>query len=576
MEATWTDIQGVLVVGAGAAGLRAAIAAREAGREALVVTDRHSDDARTALTAGGVNAALGTRDPQDSWQQHAVDTYHASRGLSEPRAAELLAREAPSAVAELAAWGCPFARTSDGRIDQRRFGAQRYRRTCYVGDRTGRAVLDTLLGQALRLGVEIRSRVQVVRLIVSGGRCHGAIGLGLDDGRRHVLLGDATVLASGGHAGLWSRTTARPGESLGDGMALALHAGCRLADLELVQFHPLGTTATADGAGMVVTEAALGEGAHLVNADGDRFMSRYDPRRMELAPRDRVALASYNEIHEGRGTPNGGVLLDATHLGRGVVDDRLPGTAVQLREMLGIDIATDRVEVAPAAHYSMGGVLVDPVTQASDVRGLYATGETTAGLHGANRLGGNALAEAVVLGRHAGESAAQQPSSERPVGMIAQASSLVGTDVERLRGVHRSDVDAVARDVGGLLWEHCGVVRDDDGLRAGLERLPSVGRVQSRNGHGSPLDHEAVAAALRVREGVRVAEATLRSALQRRESRGAHARRDHPAEDPQALRTVVSVDQDGAFGVDRQRVPSLPPSLAAIEAATEPAEQLLE
>jgi succinate dehydrogenase / fumarate reductase, flavoprotein subunit len=576
METTWTDIQGVLVIGAGAAGLRAAIAARQAGREALVLSSRERQDAHTVLAAGGINAVLGTRDPEDSWQQHCVDTYHEARGLSDPRAAELLAREAPAAIAELDEWGCPFARTDDGRIDQRFFGAHRYRRTCFVGDRTGRAILETLHRRALDVGVEIRDRLHVSRLAVVNGRCHGAVGFELDGGRQHLFLADACVLATGGHSGLWARTSSRMGENAGEGMMLAFDAGCRLADLELVQFHPSGMATPEDWVGTLVSEAVRGEGAYLRNSEGERYMERYDPDRMELSTRDRVALAGYTEISQGRGTEHAGVWLDATHLGRDVIEERIPGTAAQYREALGVDIAEEQMEVAPTAHYSMGGVLVDPATQATDVPGLYGTGEVTAGLHGANRLGGNSLAETVVFGRRAGEAAAQQPASPRPVEGLARVSARVGADMESLRGVRMADVRSVGREVGAILWECCGVVRSDDALKQGLGRIASVGSPEGGDGHGGAADYEALAHALRVRDSARLAQATLRAAVERRESRGAHVRDDYPEEGDEPARTVLSRGRDGVIEVAHAAVPGLPPDLAGLEAAQEHAGQLLE
>ena len=402
-----SNVANVLVIGTGAAGLRAAIAAHQAGSEVVVIGKRRRDDAHTVLAAGGINAALGTVDPQDSWQQHYADTLREGYFLADPRVVELLAREAPAAVLELADWGAPFARLPDGRLDQRFFGAHRWRRTCYAGDWTGRAILRALIAKVAELGISVIDDQYVSQLLVADGTCFGALAFDLERGDRTVFLADAVVLAAGGHIRIWRRSSSRRDENTGDGMYLALRAGCRLADMELVQFHPTGMVAPEEAAGTLVTEAVRGEGGQLKNALGERFMARYDPERMELSTRDRVALANYTEIAEGRGGPNGGVFLDISHIGKDRILERLPRMYRQFLELQMLDISSQPMEVAPTAHYSMGGVVVDPETHATDVVGLYAVGEVAAGLHGANRLGGNSLAETVVFGRRAGAAAAE-------------------------------------------------------------------------------------------------------------------------------------------------------------------------
>ncbi len=568
MEPIWTDIEGVLVVGAGAAGLRAAIAVRDAGQHALVLSSRRRDDAHTVLAAGGINAVLGTRDPEDSWQQHCVDTHHEGRGLSDPRAAQLLAREAPDAIIELERWGCPFARTADGRIDQRYFGAHRYRRTCYVDDRTGRAVLDTLVERALQQGVEVRELLYVTRLIVADGRCRGVVAFDLTDGRRHVLLADAVVLAAGGHSGLWDRTSSRGHENMGEGMALAMRAGCRVRDLEFVQFHPSGMVEPEAQAGTLVSEAVRGEGAHLLNDQGERFMARYDPDRMELSTRDQVAYATHTEIAEGRGTEHRGVWLDATHLGREAIEERLPETAAKFREV-GIDIASEKMEIAPTAHYSMGGVVVDADTQATDVEGLYAAGEVTGGLHGANRLGGNSLAETVVFGRRAGAAAARQAPAPRVVEAIQAEVEEAARELDDILAGQSEGLAPVERELGAVLTSSCGVVRSADGLKQGLDRLQSLwSQRSSGNGHAVNVNEYAVRV-LRLRSAMLVAEVTIRSAAERTETRGAHIREDHPEPYSEPQRTLARRRPDGAIEMSHDVVPSLPPSLAELEAAQE-------
>jgi succinate dehydrogenase / fumarate reductase flavoprotein subunit len=559
-----SNVANVLVIGTGAAGLRAAIAAHQAGAEVVVVGKRRRDDAHTVLAAGGINAALGTVDPQDSWQQHFADTLREGYFLADPRVVELMATEAPATVLELADWGAPFARLPDGRLDQRFFGAHRWRRTCYAGDWTGRAILRTLAAKVAELGLAVIDDHYVSQLLVTDGTCFGALAFDLETGERTVFLADAVVLAAGGHTRIWRRSSSRRDENTGDGMYLAMQAGCRLQDMELVQFHPTGMVAPEEAAGTLVTEAVRGEGGRLKNALGERFMGRYDPERMELSARDRVALANYTEITEGRGGPNGGVFLDITHLGKDAILEKLPRMYRQFLDYQMLDISQQPMEVAPTAHYSMGGVVVDPGTHATDVAGLYAAGEVTAGLHGANRLGGNSLAETVVFGRRAGEAAARYSASRdvalRPRQVVAAADEELSGCIRHGRQFARP----LQRALRDTMWETCGVVREQAGLQRGLERLAELRQLAAdvdvrptSEGYGD------LAHALDLRGSLAAAEATLLGALARTESRGAHQRRDHPELDP-ALRVnfQARLDGTGRLTVSTQPVPAIPAELA--------------
>jgi succinate dehydrogenase / fumarate reductase, flavoprotein subunit len=560
-----SNVANVLVIGTGAAGLRAAIAAHQAGSEVVVIGKRRRDDAHTVLAAGGINAALGTVDPQDSWQQHYADTLREGYFLADPRVVELLAREAPAAVLELADWGAPFARLPDGRLDQRFFGAHRWRRTCYAGDWTGRAILRALIAKVAELGISVIDDQYVSQLLVADGTCFGALAFDLESGERTVFLADAVVLAAGGHIRIWRRSSSRRDENTGDGMYLALRAGCRLADMELVQFHPTGMVAPEEAAGTLVTEAVRGEGGQLKNALGERFMARYDPERMELSTRDRVALANYTEIAEGRGGPNAGVFLDISHIGKDRILERLPRMYRQFLELQMLDISSQPMEVAPTAHYSMGGVVVDPETHATDVVGLYAVGEVTAGLHGANRLGGNSLAETVVFGRRAGAAAAEY-SATRDLQLRArhvvraadqELSSLIRPGSQFARPLQRALRDT--------MWETCGVVRDRDGLQHGLDRVAELQELaRDVDVRPSSEGYADLAHALDLRASLMAAEATLLGALARRESRGAHQRRDFPQLDSD-LRVNFRTRLDGSshLTVTAQPVHPVPPELAS-------------
>ena len=372
-------------------------------------------------------------------------------------------------------FGAQLAREDDGRLTQRFFGAHRYRRTCFAGDYTGREIQQALVRRASELGVAIRDDLYVTRLLVHDGRVFGAYGFGLDDGTRCFVTADAVVLAAGGHTRIWRRSSSRRDESTGDAMRLAADAGCRLQDMELVQFHPTGMVHPEQAAGTLVTEAVRGEGGVLRNVAGERFMERYDPDRLELSSRDRVALANYTEIAEGRGTEQGGVLLDVSHLDRPTILARLPRMYRQFVDLAMIDITRAPMEVAPTAHYSMGGVRVVPETHATDVEGLYAVGECASGVHGANRLGGNSLAECLVFGRIAGSEAARWSAS-----LAAQTRDRASLDTARdeidelLARRGEEFARPLQRALRDLMTDCCGVVRSEGGLRAGLDRLDEV------------------------------------------------------------------------------------------------------
>jgi succinate dehydrogenase / fumarate reductase, flavoprotein subunit len=558
-----TNVANVLVIGTGAAGLRAAIAAHSTGCEVTVVGKRARKDAHSVLASGGINAVLGTRDPEDSWQQHFADTMREGYFLSDPRVVELMAREAPLAVAELDEWGCEFARTPDGRIDQRYFGAHTYRRTCYAGDFTGRAMIKTLGQKVSELGIEVVDGHYVSSLLVDDGTCFGAYAFDVDTGARTVFAADAVVLAAGGHTRIWRRSSSRRDENNGEGMYLAGRAGCRLADMELVQFHPTGMLIPEQIAGTLVTEAVRGEGGRLFNADGERFMERYDSVRMELSTRDRVALANYNEIHEGRGGPNGGVFLDVSHIDKATILEKLPRMYRQFIEFQMLDISRSPMEVAPTAHYSMGGIVVDPSTHATDVEGLFAAGEVTAGLHGANRLGGNSLAETIVFGRRAGEAAAKLSRERdvqirsRPVIEAArdELDSFISPGAEFARPLQRALRDT--------MWEHCGVVRNAAGLEAGLDRIDEIegtlGDVDVRPSSEGYVD---LAHVLDLRAAIVTARATMLGALERRETRGCHNRSDYATLDDAFDVNIRCVPtNEGELKLEHARVPEVPREL---------------
>jgi len=529
----------VLIIGSGGAGLRAAIALHDSGRRVLVLGKRPKTDAHTVLAEGGINAALGTMDPADTWVIHAADTLKEGCFLGHPGLVERLCREAPAMIAELECWGVPFAREADGRLSQRFFGAHRYRRTCFVGDYTGLEIIKALVRETDRRQIPVLERVYASHLLSTTSpagdrRVNGALGFRLEDGAEVVVQAGAVLLATGGHTHVYHRSTSRRRESTGDGMALAFMAGAPLADMELVQFHPSGMVWPLDLEGMLVTEAVRGEGGQLRNQAGERFMSRYDPQRLELSTRDRVALANYTEIAAGRGTAHGGVWLDISHQPAELIRARLPHMVEQFAAV-GVDITRQPMEVAPTAHYSMGGVRVDAETHATPVPGLFAAGEVTAGVHGANRLGGNSLSEILVFGRiaaeQAGRFAAQHPAPPLDDTLLDQHR----LDLAQLRLLDGAQQRALIAELQNAMWHYAGVVRDLDGLDSGLARLAAIRQAATARTGGTPD----LAAALDLRAMFLTAEATLLSANLRAESRGAHQRRDFPETDPAWQRTIV-------------------------------------
>lgn len=565
MEAHRTIVSNVLVIGSGGAGLRAAIAAHAAGADVIVIGKRLKHDSHTVLAAGGINAALGSVDPEDSWQQHFVDTMKEGYFLADPRAVMLLTQEAPQAVLELAEWGTEFARTPDGKLDQRYFGAHKYRRTVYAGDYTGRAIIETLADKVDDLQIPVIEYQYVSRLLVRDGICFGALSFNINTGQRTVFLADSVVLATGGHTRIWRRSSSRRDENNGDGMYLALEAGCHLADMELVQFHPTGMVTPETWAGTLVTEAVRGEGGYLLNSSGERYMARYDPTRMELSTRDRVALANYTEIVEGRGGPNGGVFLDISHLSKETILRKLPRIYRQFLEALMVDISQTPMEVAPTAHYSMGGVVVEPETHATNIEGLYAAGEVTAGVHGANRLGGNSLAEVIVFGRRAGESAAQHSASLKAAMRGPEVIKAAHDDLNALVKEGPELTRPLQRAVRDTMWQYCGVLRDRERLETGLEELKQIKQAAARvDVRPTSEGWQDLAIALDLRSSLLAAEATIRGALRRVESRGAHQRADAPNLEPgMQVSFVAALTGNGELELKAESIPAIPAELAA-------------
>ncbi|TMC80545.1 MAG: FAD-binding protein [Chloroflexi bacterium] len=562
----------VLVLGAGGAGLRGAIAAAESGARVLVVCKSLLGKAHTVMAEGGVAAALHNVAYQDTWEVHFADTMKGGKLINDWRMAEIHAKESPERVLELERWGAVFDRTWQGRIHQRPFGAHTYPRLAHIGDRTGLELLRTLQDRAVHTnGLAVHMEVTVFKLLKTEGKIAGALAYRRSDGSLILYRCAALLLASGG-AGKMYRVTSNSWESTGDGTALAYDAGAQLRDMEMVQFHPTGMVWPAGVRGILVTEGVRGEGGVLRNKDGERFMERYDVERMELSSRDIVARAINSEVNSGRGSPHGGVFLDITHRKPDYIKRKLPSMYEQFLKLAKVDITKHPMEVAPTIHYAMGGVRVDPETGASTVPGLYAAGEVAGGLHGANRLGGNSLSDLLVFGKRAGEGAAAAASSSSASARakldqreIEDAIAELMAPLDRPAGENPYQLQV---EIQETMSKYAPIVRDGPGLESGLDKILELGgRAKTCGTGGSPTlaFNPGWHTANDLHSMLVNAEALLRSALDRKESRGAHARSDFPKTDPQLddVNFIAEKSPDGMF-VGPQRRLELPGHLADV------------
>ena len=562
-----THSHDVLVVGAGGAGLRAAIEAASGGARVGLVCKSLLGKAHTVMAEGGVAAALANVDDRDNWRVHFADTMRGGQYMNNWRMAELHAKEAPDRVRELEAWGAVFDRTSDGRILQRNFGGHKYPRLAHVGDRTGLEMIRTLQDHAIHLGIDVHMECTVIDLFKDGDRISGALAYDRERGRFRLFEAKAIVLATGG-IGRAFHVTSNSWEYTGDGQSLAYRAGAALQDMEFVQFHPTGMVWPPSVRGILVTEGVRGEGGILVNKEGRRFMFDDIPdnyrsqtadneeegwryvqgdknarRPPELLTRDHVARCIMREVREGRGSPHGGVFLDISWIKSKIsnapehIKKKLPSMYHQFKQLADIDITTEPMEVGPTTHYVMGGISVDGDTQMSTVPGLFAAGEAAAGLHGANRLGGNSLSDLLVFGKLAGEHAARYASELSPVRVAADAAERSAQDAlepfgRDAAGPAHEGAYQVQHALQEMMQELVGIVRREEEMQQALEGLSALRNRAARvsvpgNREYNPGWHTA----LDLQNLLTVAEAVTRSALERKESRGGHFREDFPEKD---------------------------------------------
>jgi succinate dehydrogenase / fumarate reductase flavoprotein subunit len=593
----------VLIIGAGGAGLRAAIEASALGASVGIVCKSLLGKAHTVMAEGGIAAALANVDDRDNWKVHFADTMRGGQYVNNWRMAELHAKESPQCVRELEAWGALFDRTEDGRILQRNFGGHRYPRLAHVGDRTGLEMIRTLQDHGVHQGIEVHMECAVLRLLTDDGRVVGGIGLEREKGRFKLFRAKAIVLATGG-VGRAYKITSNSWEYTGDGQALAYHAGAELIDMEFVQFHPTGMIWPPSVCGILVTEGVRGEGGVLLNKNHRRFMFddipelyrsqtadseeegwRYTQgdkearRPPELLTRDHIARCIVREIKEGRGSPHGGVFLDIAWIKQKVPDaalrikKKLPSMYHQFKQLADIDITQEPMEVGPTTHYIMGGVRVDADSQMSTVPGLFAAGEVAAGLHGANRLGGNSLSDLLVFGKRAGEFAARF-AKEHTVGSIneSEVETMTQTALKVFEPASGSTTDLqgpyqIQSDLQEMMQNLVGIVRSEEEMKqaaAGLKQLWQ--RAQRVHVPGNREYNMGWQTALDLPNLLIVSEAITLAALERRESRGAHFRDDYSGKDAilGKFNIIVKQGSDGQMQVRREPIPEMPESLKQV------------
>ncbi|MGB7285053.1 MAG: FAD-binding protein [Candidatus Acidiferrum sp.] len=556
----------VLIIGAGGAGLRAAIEALAHGASVGVVCKSLLGKAHTVMAEGGIAAAMANVDPADGWKPHFKDTMFGGKYLNNWRMAQLHAQESPDRVRELEQWGALFDRTDKGAILQRAFGGHTYKRLCHVGDRTGLEMIRTLQDRGVQLGFDVYMECTVTRLLTDGGRIAGAFAYWRENGRFIVFKAKSVVIATGGIGKAWP-ITSNSWECTGDGMTLAYEAGAELMDMEFVQFHPTGMVWPPGVQGLLVTEAVRGEGGILRNKLGERFMEKYDPKRMELSTRDVVARSIYTEVKEGRGTEHGGAYLDISHKPAEYVKKKLPSMYHQFKELADVDITKGPMEVGPTCHYVMGGIRVEAETAQSTLPGLFAAGEAAAGLHGANRLGGNSLSDLLVFGRRAGGAAAKHAKEVSTPGLaVAQIEEAEKELLAPFSSPGSESPYAVQRDLQKVMQSLVGIFRAEEDLKKAFAELEELkARAAKASVEGSRLFNPGWHLTRELNSMLTISEAVALSALARTESRGAHSRIDFPNYDPVwAKKHNVIVREDGKMTRREVPVDELPDELKQI------------
>ncbi len=556
----------VLIIGAGGAGLRAAIEALAQGARVAVVCKSLLGKAHTVMAEGGLAAAMANVDKADDWRTHFRDTMRGGKLLNNWRMAQLHAQEAPDRVRELEQWGALFDRTENGEILQRAFGGHTFKRLCHVGDRTGLEMIRTLQDRGVEMGFDVFMECTITRLLKDGDRVAGAFGYWRESGSFVTFKAKSVVIATGGIGKSW-KITSNSWECTGDGMALAYEAGAELLDMEFVQFHPTGMVWPPGVQGLLVTEAVRGEGGILRNKNGERFMEKYDPKRMELSTRDVVSRSIYTEVKEGRGTPHGGAFLDISHKPAEYVKRKLPSMYHQFKELADVDITKGPMEVGPTCHYVMGGIRVDAETGQSSVPGLFAAGEAAGGLHGANRLGGNSLSDLLVFGRRAGLAAAEH--AKKTAASTLNDAQIQDAERQALAPFERAGGEnpyTIHHDLQEIMQNLVGIFRTDEDLRKALVEIEKLKeRAKRTHVEGKRLFNPGWHLSIDLQCMLTVSEACTHAALARKESRGAHSRLDFPkTEDEWGKKNHVIVKKGNAMSLFEVPKPDLPADLQQI------------
>ena len=546
----------VLIVGAGGAGCRAAIAASDLNQDVLIITKDVLGKAHTVMAEGGYNAAIANLDPDDTWEYHANDTVNAGAYLNNQTLVEILAKEAPDRVYDLENFGALFSRTPDGLIMQRPFGHQSYRRTCYAGDRTGHEILATLTDEIRRREITLIDEVYATSLLRDNNRVAGVTIVDIKSGNFKVIRASAIVIAAGG-AGRIYETTTNAQADVGSGYSMAYKAGVEVVDMEQFQFHPTGAAIPPSARGRLVTEGVRGEGGILLNKDGQRFMKKYNPTSMELAGRDEVARSIATEIREGRGTENDAVYLDISFIPARIIEERLPTMLEDFLD-IGIDIRNEPMEVTPTAHHMMGGIKINNKAE-TNLKGLYAAGEVVGGIHGGNRLGGNALADTQVFGHIAGRNASKHatvvsvPRIDRKI--IDQEYDRVKAMLEREEGLTTAEEKAKLQKV---MWDKAGIFRNEEDLTFALNFIE---KHQNQVANQLMVKNKATryntewVSSIELFDMLIVCEMLVRSALMRKESRGAHYRTDYPkADNANWLSNIIIKNQNQQMVLEKSSV----------------------
>ncbi len=600
----------VLIIGAGGAGLRAAIAAREAGKTVAIVCKSLFGKAHTVMAEGGMAAAMGNVNPHDNWQVHFRDTMRGGKFLGDPRMAELHAKESPMRVWELETYGALFDRTPEGKISQRNFGGHEYPRLAHVGDRTGLELIRTLQQKVVSLqqddfqalgdyeaAIKVFAETTMITLLMRDGRVGGAFGYQRASGDFFAFSAPVVIIAAGG-IGKTFQVTSNSWECTGDGMALALRAGAKLVNMEFIQFHPTGMVWPPSVKGILVTESVRGDGGVLRNSEGKRFMFDYVPdvfrdqyatteeegdrwytdpdhnkRPPELLPRDEVARAINSEVKAGRGSPHGGVFLDiGSRRSAEFVRRRLPSMYHQFKQLADVDITKEPMEVGPTCHYVMGGIEVESESQMTSIPGLFAAGEVASGLHGSNRLGGNSLSDLAVFGRRAGEAAVAYldgPNAEAPEFSDAELNELARDALEPFRHAGQQGYESayeVHADLQKMMNSLVGIIRTDAEIREAIAQLDAFDERAGRLMVQGPIAfNPGWHLCFDLKNMLLLSHCIARAALQRTESRGGHTREDHPAMDPEWRRKMLECTlSGGGISVTEKPARPMPPELMAL------------